>query len=296
MLGFIQILLALLVFLFPAGIAILRVSRGWSAVAIAYGLMVVLAGGLGGVYSGLEVALGYGSIGLFLALTLGRNYGAERTFITTFVGSAVLGSIFLLAVWMGPGEQRSPDELVAGALTTSVDQFFEAGQQAGTLTESDLKQQRPAVDRFIGMMVVAYPAITIGGLAVLILLSMLLAKDVLRAMGRPLIVDDLTGWQAPDWLIWPVIALGFAVFIGKDSWLFRPALNLLVISLAPFFFQGLAIASFFLRRVGLPRWLRVAGYALAVPQMWILALAPVGLFDVWIRFRQRAVKREKKLD
>jgi hypothetical protein len=64
-------------------------------------------------------------------------------------------------------------------------------------------------------------------------------------------------------------------------------LNLLALAAVVYFVQGLAITAFYLERLRVPRPLRLVGYALLGAQQYLsLAVAAVGLFDLWIDFRR----------
>jgi hypothetical protein len=93
-------------------------------------------------------------------------------------------------------------------------------------------------------------------------------------------------WQTPPWLIWVLIASGFAMFLPIQgiSILSR---NIFGVTLACYFCQGLAIVSYYLQRFGLPRGLRVASYLLIAVQQIVAGLVlALGIFDFWGDFRR----------
>jgi uncharacterized protein YybS (DUF2232 family) len=59
-----------------------------------------------------------------------------------------------------------------------------------------------------------------------------------------------------------------------------------------YFFQGIAIVSFYVEKKQFPRLLRVMLYGLiAMQQLLLLLVIAVGFFDTWIDFR-----RERKVE
>jgi hypothetical protein len=64
------------------------------------------------------------------------------------------------------------------------------------------------------------------------------------------------------------------------------ARNIFVVLLGGYFCQGLAIVSYFLERLRLPRGVRVAGYVLIAVQHIVAGIVlALGVFDLWGNFR-----------
>lgn len=100
----------------------------------------------------------------------------------------------------------------------------------------------------------------------------------------------LSRWRTADWVIWILIASGFALFLSppQTTWI---AINVFIVALACYFAQGLAIVSYFLQRVGLPRPLRAAAFAVIVLQnLAAAAVVALGVFDLWGDFRNLAAR------
>lgn len=97
---------------------------------------------------------------------------------------------------------------------------------------------------------------------------------------------DLSRWEISPWLIWVLIASGFALFVPIPA-VATVARNVFVIMLAFYFCQGLAIVHYYLIRLRLPRPLRIASYLLiAVEQIVAAAVLALGVFDLWGDFRR----------
>ena len=97
---------------------------------------------------------------------------------------------------------------------------------------------------------------------------------------------DLKRWQAPENLVWLLIASGFALFLFSGG-IASLGLNGLIILGLVYFFQGLAIVAFWMERKNAPRFFRILAYTLIGLQQYLtLGVALLGLFDMWIDFRK----------
>ncbi len=96
-------------------------------------------------------------------------------------------------------------------------------------------------------------------------------------------------WTLPDWLVW--LFIGSAVmFLTGLSVIKEIGMNGLIVTMALYFLQGLAIAAFWSRRLRLPPLVGMLGIVLLLIQPWlVLLLAGVGLFDTWFVFRRQTV-------
>ena len=69
--------------------------------------------------------------------------------------------------------------------------------------------------------------------------------------------------------------------------------NGLLILLTIYFFQGIAIVSYYFEKKRFPRALRVFLYSLiALQQMILLIVIGLGFFDMWLNFRKLGVKKK----
>jgi uncharacterized protein YybS (DUF2232 family) len=93
-------------------------------------------------------------------------------------------------------------------------------------------------------------------------------------------------WKVAENLIWVLIGSGAGVLLLQGAW-YRLALNVLLVVLAVYLLQGLAILSYFFNAKGVPPVFRVLGYFLVVASFPLRILATgVGIFDLWIDFRK----------
>ncbi len=100
---------------------------------------------------------------------------------------------------------------------------------------------------------------------------------------------NLRLWRTPDPLIWALILAGFGMFIPTYA-VAVAARNAFVVLLGCYFCQGLAIVSYYLDRLRLPRGIQIAGYLLIAVQHVVAAMVlALGVFDLWGNFRRLGV-------
>jgi uncharacterized protein YybS (DUF2232 family) len=98
-------------------------------------------------------------------------------------------------------------------------------------------------------------------------------------------VGRLNRWKTPDYLVWGVIGCGLLMLI-PDGMVKTIGLNGLIALMMIYFFQGIAIVSFFFEKKQVPRIAKVMLYALLVLQEVLLVVIAIGFIDVWANFRK----------
>src|SRR5262245_55866706 len=90
----------------------------------------------------------------------------------------------------------------------------------------------------------------------------------------------------PDHCVWGAIAAG-ALLVSRHERLEAVGLNLLLVLMPLYVIQGLAVFRHFFQRIGLPRVLQVVSFGLfAMQPLMLVAVACIGLSDLWIDFRK----------
>jgi uncharacterized protein YybS (DUF2232 family) len=106
---------------------------------------------------------------------------------------------------------------------------------------------------------------------------------------------DMSRWSAPEWMVWLLLATGFAMFVPAGA-ATTIALNGFICVAAIYLFQGLAIMGFYFHALGVPSVVRVMIYFFLFFLAHLAGLALVstaGLFDMWIDFRRLKPPREE---
>jgi uncharacterized protein YybS (DUF2232 family) len=97
---------------------------------------------------------------------------------------------------------------------------------------------------------------------------------------------DLSRWSASEWLVWLLLASGFALFIPVPA-ISDIALNGFICIAAIYFCQGLAIIGFYFQSLSVPSIVRGIIYFVVFAQPVVAALVCIaGVFDMWIDFRR----------
>lgn len=118
--------------------------------------------------------------------------------------------------------------------------------------------------------------------------SLLLARPFLRRKAMTLPdFGALNQWRSPEIMVWGVIACIGAALVGGNAFKLI-AINGLIIFAVVYFFQGIAIVSFYFEKKELPRMMRVFLYCfIAMQQLLLLVVIGLGFFDVWLNFRRQ---------
>lgn len=222
-------------------------------------------------------------IGFCLGELLGSRFSIEKTILVTcglvFLGGAV--SLFLFGAVTG--------QSLSADFAQSVDQnrefMLQIYRNMGMPAESI-----PEFERFLNeiqrVVVKILPALIMTTTLLVIWINVLLGRYLLKSrhLGYPL-YGRLNLWQAPDYLIWGVIGFGLLMLIPDDV----PktiGLNGLIMLMMVYFFQGVAIVSFFFEKKQVPRYAKIMLYALLILQEVLLVVIVIGFIDVWANFRK----------
>ncbi|MGD8494075.1 MAG: DUF2232 domain-containing protein, partial [Desulfobacterales bacterium] len=130
------------------------------------------------------------------------------------------------------------------------------------------------------------PALLITSTFFIIWMNLLLGRTLLKSRQMPHPdYGRLNIWQAPDYLVWGVIGCGLLILIPDDV-AKTIGLNGLITLMMIYFFQGIAIVSFFFEKKHVPRFAKIILYALLVLQEVLMVVIAIGFIDVWANFRK----------
>ena len=137
------------------------------------------------------------------------------------------------------------------------------------------------------------PAIVVASTFFVSWSCLLIAKPILKS--RELFYPafgSLNLWKAPESLVWGVIGSGFMLALPYKS-LKIIGLNMLLVLMTIYFFQGIAIVSFYFEKKQFSRMLRFLLYSLiALQQIVLLVVVGLGIFDMWLNFRKLEIKKD----
>ncbi|RME40462.1 MAG: DUF2232 domain-containing protein [Deltaproteobacteria bacterium] len=275
--------------LIPVPLALVVMSGGLPAGGMTTFVIFVVLWFTGGPAAMAVFALQYAAPALFLAELLRRGLAWEKAVAVGVVAVFALcaAGLALYAGWV----DRPLMDLVGGYLQSEIDTAMQMGE-AGQLSPEQLDRYREVVTGMGELL-----RSTFVGWALLVI-EVMLAVQVFflhrLGKGRFLIAGcEFRRFKTPEWLIWPLIAAGFAAVLGGGA-LRVVGLNALIVLLPVYFLQGMAIVAWFFARKGVPPVMRGAGYVLiALVNPLPLLVTGLGVFDLWVDFRAPRLKQNK---
>ncbi len=236
----------------------------------------------------LLFCLEFGIAGLIISELFRRELNYSVTiFISTLFVLAV-GIAFFLFISITRGV--TPFEMAVTYLQASLDNTLE---NTVRLYESrgldqqvidQLKQIGPKVMDWIKKI---YPSLLIIGTGFIVWINVIISRPLFlfRGVKYP-DMGRADCWHAPEYMVWGLIAAGFAIFFSVPV-LKLIAINAVIIFSVIYFFHGLSIALFFFNKYNVPSWARFIIYLIIFFQwIFMIILALLGLFDQWIDFRK----------
>jgi len=239
---------------------------------------------IGGISLDILFFAGLLLIGFILGELFELNLSIEKTTLYAS-GSVVLsGLIGLIISSMLTGE--GVFGIVSNYVAKNLELTLVLYQSMG-MSQENVQLISQSLDKIQHVLVTIIPALVSTSTLFVAWISILLAKPVL--ISRSLHYPDfgpLNLWMAPDYLVWVVIGCGLALFLPIPV-IKVIGLNGLLILMTVYFFQGIAIVSYYFNKKRFPKILRIFLYTLmALQQLILLAVIGLGFFDLWINFRR----------
>jgi uncharacterized protein YybS (DUF2232 family) len=278
--GFAMLLAPAPILIFAVG----RLSPNWRTTlsVLLAGVLVAIAAGAGAAAT-YAVSFGLGTI--LMCYMLERRFSFELIVLITAGAMLIAGTAAALIV------AGSPD-----AMLTAIHQSLKAGMERGQEFYKAIGMdaglppdtQATAIDIFIRLS----PALAAIGAAATVMLNLTLFW---RWVGKKRLPYDLFGelpkWATPEWLIWVLLAAGFAYQGFKYLIPVKPietiALDAFLCVAMVYFCQGIAIMSYYFRMLGMPAAARVAIYIITCVQPVLAVLVCLaGVLDMWVDFRR----------
>jgi uncharacterized protein YybS (DUF2232 family) len=225
-----------------------------------------------------------GFAGLILSEVLAMNLSVEKTVAVT-TGVVIATGGVMLALY-GLLSTNSLWGLMSNYLHRNLELAL-AVYKDMEVSEERIAVLAQSMEGILYVMLRIMPAIAIVSTLFVIWSNLLLARPLLRS--RELFCPDfgtLNEWQAPEPLVWLVILSGVLVLLPNTG-LKLLGVNSLIIMMMIYFFQGIAIVSFYFEKKQFPRLLRGILYGLiALQQLVLLLVIAAGFLDMWIDFRR----------
>lgn len=287
--------------IFSAALAFILVSALYIAAFLVAPIAIPLPGlALTSHFSSWAIQIFGGGYFLFfivIALVLGEavrsHWGLLRGGGTALVAGLALSLLVAVAIHFSGAAH-----LLAGIrsyLEYMVSEIARLQQAAGVsnVQTALLSEHGPEVASFVFYII---PSLIFVFALVAVVVNLLFSRRFIR---MPHLFSghawDVAAFRISDVVIWAVIAAACVFFAGRyvihTEWLEFLGINAIIGLAAVYFFQGLAVTAFFLRRIKMPL-LRIAAYIFIILFFQTVGILVVGfgLADVWVDFRRRAHK------
>ncbi len=248
-------------------------------------MIIILGGFTFDVFFFIELLL----IGFVLSELIELKLSIEKTFIYACI--VVLSSSILVVLFYSNITGIQVGSLVSTYIVKNLELTLELYKNMG-MPEENIHMISSSMESFQYVLIRIFPALVIASTLFIIWTSLMLAKPLLKT--KNLFYPDfgqLNLWKTPEYLVWIAIACGILLLI-PDRAVRLMGINGIIILMTIYFFQGMAIVSFYFAKKQFPRLLRFFLYSLiAIWQVILLIVVILGFFDIWFNFRKLEIKK-----
>ena len=249
---------------------------------------IILAGGgailLGGLPA-LIFSLAMISPGVIFAYAVHRKKSPVEA---GFTGALFLGlAWFLFWSVLGIIHQTNPYNNLLVELDKGLSGGLMLYEETADLAPETLDSIRSAVNLLRNYIPRVMPAILVSAVLTITWLNLVIGNWLLKRKDRGLTPwPDYFKWKLPEPFVWLVIVAGIT-FIIMPAPIRTIGLNIILICITVYSFQGLAIITSLFHKWSVPMLIRILIYALIFIQTYgIIILSFLGLADVWADFRK----------
>lgn len=225
---------------------------------------------------------------LFLGFMMGecfeKKFSAEKSILYSSGAVVLTGAciIFLYSSLSSIGIIELVSKYMSENAKLSLSMYKELGVEA-----ENLEFISNSMDKILYVLIRILPSFLIAFTLVITWLNLLMARGLL--MARNIFCPDfgaLNKWHSPESLVWGIIASGLCLILPNQS-IKIFGMNVLIVIMIVYFFQGIAILSFYFEKKQVSRMFKICFYLfILMQQLFILLVAALGLFDVWGDFRK----------
>jgi uncharacterized protein YybS (DUF2232 family) len=260
----------------------LKIGRnsGLLIAGVSFFILVLMAKGvaLDTLYFGLLLATG-----MVLGECLEQHMSIQKTMGLASLIAA--GVVFAALMVYTISQERTISTLMTDYMNQSLRIARQLSPEIGM--DPDMTQ------KLISSMMIVMPSMFMISFMTTVWLNILIIRKILKLKGITIkSIEHLNLYKAPDMLVW--------AFIGCATALMIPAspvkifgINCLIVLMLVYFFQGIAVVSFFFQQKNTPMALKGFCYFLIAVQVYVLILViGLGFFDNWIDFRKLSASRK----
>ena len=272
----------------PFPLIVLAVKYPWryamSLLALEGGLML-----LGSQWQSLLLLGQCSLVVLAISWAMRRGWSISQTLVGSLAVMFGVGALFLAV--RSTFVQSPTQSLVTRYVDNVIYMSQEYVRAVEQLQEDEDEQLTALVEALPQLVFTVLPALMVIGHLVTNLCNYILVRRYCQRSQPPLTLDpdDLTCWRASDYLVWIFLASGTALLVPIDL-VSTIGLNVLLVTLAIYLLQGLAIVLFWGRRLPLPlgvQCLMIGVVFLIAGPLCVIVCTAAGLFDLWVDFRRQ---------
>lgn len=227
----------------------------------------------------------YGLMAAAMAESTRLSFSFEKIILISTLAPAVLTLLVLFAGLSG--EDGPSMKALENTFRVTAESYIQILEESGE-TPENLKDFRKSVENSIPTAARIFPSfILISTLAGAVINFLAVRFLWLRFYSREYFEGmDVSRWMLPDVMIWVLIASIGSMFFGPDISQMA-GMNLTIILLFLYFFQGLSVVTHIFKTKGFPKWVWAIVFLLILlnPMFFGLVLG-MGLFDIWVDFRK----------
>jgi uncharacterized protein YybS (DUF2232 family) len=264
----------------PAAFYALKHGRG-TALAIVLGSSALLLGVADPAATAIYL-LQAGVLSLALPEFLLRQKGGARSVIYSVAVtlSALAAAALVYVAVTGADLHAKVNKGVQASITQTL-LLYEKGGFKG----DELKALQDSMHQAGQLVVTIYPALVTVAYGLIGCMNLMLLAGIAARLRMPLYIGDFRKYKNPEPLVWLLIAAGFGTLVPQEL-AHVASLNVLIVMGALYATQGFANISFFFRKLQVPIFIRLLASLLLIFQpMMVLAVAALGVFDLWADFR-----------
>lgn len=273
----------------PFPVAYSRLLHGRStALIVLFGTATMITG-LFGLFAGCLYFGMCGMVGYLMPKLLLQGKGVARTLFWTTAANLLVFATGIIGYGAVSGVNLH--QIVSAEMTSSLKQAVSLYESAGVKGE-ELELLKRSMQTAAELLKHLYPALVTTMLVIMAGCNLLLLKKATAKISTGITYGDFSSFKNPDLLVWVLIAAGFSMLLPVP-YIENPALNVLLVVVLLYFFQGLAVVATLFNRTSISTFVRVVLYAMLIIQPYLVTLiAGIGLFDLWIDFRTPKTTQE----
>ena len=269
----------------PTPLILIYLQYGKQVGWLSLGVVIVLLGLLLGPEAAVGFATGYGVLVVLLSESIRFAVPPGRAIGLAALVTALLSGVL---IWTALSEQdQTPVQYFEKQLQAGAEHYLKTLEETGASPE-EIEFMKGVAEGYTPAMARTFPAILAVGSLLAGVLNYAVTGLLWRRFYPPVFFQnvDLTRWLLPDPVVWGFIVSALMLFLTGGA-LKLIGLNVFIVMVTLYFFQGLSIALFLLKSKRAHWAITALVLVLVFTQPMFMGLViGLGLFDVWADFRK----------